>query len=331
MTSADVWLIAPAFNEAENVPALVAACRRMQRQRLPRRSVKLLVVDDGSIDTTFHEIRVAASASDEDFRIVGTRLSRNFGQQAAIQAGIEHAFRSAAPGSLFVLLDADLQHPPELVPDIVAALDGGADHVQMVRADDDRLPYLKRATSRIFYRLLNLMSDLKLAPGSSDFRGMSWRFVDSYLKISETGRFHRGLFHWLGFERREIAYQPMARNAGATRYSLRRMSKLALEALLQFSSRPLILISAATVTLSAAGCFSYLVYEGIRFARGAQFVLGWPTLIFAVSCWGGLLAFNQLLLSLYVARIFDEVKSRPVFLVSESVGEHDSSSSDHSP
>lgn len=314
-----LYIIAPAYNEADGIRAFVARIGEIADQHLyPRHiSTVLVVIDDGSADSTFQRIIDCDPSTRPGFSVTALRLSRNFGQQAAFQAGLEYAFRQAGPDSLFVLMDSDLQHPPELIPRIVQCLQSGFDHVQMVRDETASLPLGKRLSSRLFYGLMQRLSGLAMPPGSSDFRGMSYRFLAAYLRFRETGRFNRGLFFWLGFPRCDLPYQAAERQFGTTKYSAGKMLRLAAIALTQFSSKPLVITSSATVILSFGFCALYFLYTAVQFFRGVSFVMGWTSIVFIVSFWSGALALGQLVQSLYVSRLFDEIKSRPLYVVSD--------------
>ncbi len=313
-----VWIVAPCFNEEEGVREFAAAVRS-NVARLPHSlSAQLLLVDDGSRDRTSTIAReLALEHADGPLVIELISLSRNFGHQAAIQAGLESAYARSAEDDLFIVMDADLQHPPEWIPQIVEGLKAGAGHVQMLRKDDPKIGVWKRWTSRAFYRVFSFLSGMALEPGSADFRGMTRPFLRAYLSLRERGRFNRALFRWVGFPVLTIPYSPAERFAGVSKYSSMQMLRLGLRGITYFSSRPLMLLLSGTVLASFVLCAVYLAYELWRLSQGIQFAIGWPSVIFFVSFWGGLLALGQLLLALYVSRIFDEVKGRPVYLRSD--------------
>lgn len=306
-----LFLIVPAYNEADGIGSLLAALAATGEAGL-----YAVIVDDGSRDDTFGAVERAATRC--SFPVDALRLSRNFGQQAALHAGLEYAFTHANREDAFLLMDADLQHPPSAIPAIRARLDAGCDHIQMVRADAATVSWTKRFSSRLFYRVFRFFSGLSLPEGAADFRALSFRFVQAYLQLSERGRFNRGLFYWLGFRTEFLPYQCAERAHGQTHYSAGRMLRLGLSSLLQFSSRPLISICAANVAFCFLFCLGYLVYEAIRFHQGVQFVVGWPSLMFLVSFWSASLALSQLLMALYIDRLFHEAKGRPIYVIQET-------------
>jgi polyisoprenyl-phosphate glycosyltransferase len=304
------FIIAPAYNEAESIGAFIGEVGRVCRQELAELECLIVIVDDGSTDQTMEE---AVKTGQAGLRVV--RLSRNFGQQAAQQAGLDAARADSDADSLFCLMDSDLQHPPEELPRLARELLGGADHVQMLRRDGSSLPWGKRMTSAAYYFVLRVLTGLPMAAGSADFRGLSRKVVDAYCSLSEHGRFNRGLFYWAGFRRVDLEYVPAERRRGETKYSYARMLRLAARGILQFSSAPLIVLNLATFALSMTICGGYLIWEFLRFQRGVVMAIGWPTIMAFVSFWGGVISFNQLVQSLYIARVFDEAKRRPNYFV----------------
>lgn len=311
-----VQVVSPAYCEEQGIAAFIHAVHAAATARPEFGPWILTIVDDGSDDRTLEAASAACRGlCGPSFGVRLVRLSRNFGQQAAIQAGLEVAYAASMEGDVFVVLDSDLQHPPELIPEILARLAGGADHVQMIRMDTERVPWFKRVTSDLYYSLFRRITGLDLRRGSADFRGMSRRFLAAYLKLQERGRFNRGLFQWVGFPTVELPYQCADRVAGGTKYTLRRMLKLALDGLLQFSGKPLVVLCSAIVLLSFGICLLYVIHTVWRYLHGHPMVPGWPSVMFFIAFWSGALALTQLLLALYVERIFEEVKGRPVYLI----------------
>jgi dolichol-phosphate mannosyltransferase len=297
-------VVCPAFNEEEVLPLFHPELAEALRPLEADYRIEILYVDDGSRDGTLEVLRRLARI---DGRVRYLSLSRNFGHQAALTAGLEHA-----RGDAVVSLDADLQHPPRLIPELVARWRAGHDVVLTVRADDPRLGRFKRATSRLFYRLLGRFSSVEVRAAASDFRLLSRRAVSALLRLSETHRFLRGMVQWLGFPRAEVVYQPDPRRAGVSKYTLSRMVRLAADGLMSFSRAPLRLTAGSGVLLtavSAAACLAVLL------ARRAD-----PSVTLLVAA-GHLVAVTQLaavwVVGEYVGRIYEECKHRPVYLVKE--------------
>lgn len=311
-------IISPAYCEREGIGGFIEAVRRMALENQQYGQWVLTVVDDGSSDQTFEAIVEEMNKADTTlFRLRAITLSRNFGQQAAIQAGLETAYERSQDGDLFVVLDSDLQHPPSLIPQILSQIVQGADHVQMIREDSVHESWWKRATSDGFYWVFQRLSGVQIRRGSSDFRGMSRRFLSVYLQLRERGRFNRGLFHWIGFRTAYLTYPCADRAAGNSKYTLRRMLELAVTGLLQFTSRPLILLCLSIVVFAALFCLLYVGVTVVRYLGGARLVPGWTSIMFIVTFWSGALALIQLLLAAYVARMFDEIKGRPIYVLKE--------------
>jgi dolichol-phosphate mannosyltransferase len=319
-----VHVVAPASNEQALIAGFVRAVAAAGQALAARDcDCALTVVDDGSTDSTASELDRLRRDGAQAIELRVVTLSRNFGHQAALQAGLEDAFARSSKGDLFVMLDSDLQHPPELIPAIVEALVAGAGHVQMVRRHTAGLGVFKRLSSRLFYWLLRRLGGIDLPAGASDYRGVSRPCLAAYLRLAESGRFHRGLFHWVGFPRVDIPYDAPPRAAGETKYSAGKMLRLALVGLTQFSSRPLIALNAAIAATSFLLCGGYLGWEAVRYFRGAPFVMGWRSIVFLIIFWSGVLALLQLGSSLYLARVFDEVKRRPSYIVRSRDGEEE--------
>jgi glycosyltransferase involved in cell wall biosynthesis len=269
---------------------------------------EVILVDDGSTDGTWSVICEAAL---DDRRIRGLRLSRRFGHQAAITAGL-----SAAEGTGVVTMDGDLQHPPEAIPALVAKGSEGFDIVHAIRGDDDSAGLLKRVPADLFYFLLNRLTSLTLPPGAGDFRYISRRACDALLAMPERNRFVRGLSRWIGYSQTCITYERQERVAGTTKYSLRQMVAFAWDAVVGFSSLPLRVASLFGFAVSFLG-FLYLVYIlVIRFFTDRA-VAGWTSVTAAVLLLGGVQLICLGILGQYLGRMFDEIKGRPLFLVWE--------------
>jgi dolichol-phosphate mannosyltransferase len=219
-----------------------------------------------------------------------------------------------------IIMDSDGQHPPDWIPTMLEARSAGFHHVQMIREDTEASGgFAKRVTSPIFYRTFSALSGLELQPGASDFRAFSGTFLSQYLRFAETNRFNRGLFVWMGFRTQLIPYRPQARLAGSSSYTMLRMFRLATVGITYFSSRPLTMTTGLITGAGFLLCGGYILAETIKYLRGAHYVAGWPTVIFIVTLWGSLISLNQWVLSAYVARIFDEVKRRPSYVIEETL------------
>src|SRR4051794_3769659 len=224
-------IVCPAYEEEEVLPRFHAELCGVVAGLEREYEVEIVYVDDGSRDRTLLYLRSLAAS---DPRVRYLSLSRNFGHQAALTAGLEHA-----TGEVVVSLDSDLQHPPELIPVLLERWKDGYDVVLTLREDDPRLGRVKRLTSRGFYRLMRYVSDTEVRMAASDFRLLTRRAVDALLKLHETHRFLRGMVNWLGFPTATVPFRPATRGGGVSKYTLRRMANFAVDALLSFSKVPL--------------------------------------------------------------------------------------------
>jgi len=305
-------VVAAAYDEADVLPAFVA--RLTAVLETIGEEWEVVLVDDGSRDGTWGAI---AAASDADPRIRGIRLSRNFGHQLALTAGL-----SVARGDGVITMDSDLQHPPEAIPALLAAARGGNDVVYAVRSADDAAGFWKRFSARVFYKLLNRLSTLELPEGAADFRWMSRRVVAVIAAMPERHRFLRGLVRWAGYRQTFVEYQRGARQTGESKYSLRRMILFAWDATVSFSSFPLRVASVLGVCVSLLG-WLYLVYVLAIKAFTDRAIPGWTSVTAAVLLLGGAQLVFLGILGQYVGRMYDDVKQRPLFLIAEDTHERE--------
>lgn len=297
-------VVIPVYNESENIDALLARLQPVLTQLAE--PTEIVFVDDGSRDDTPVRIERRA-ATQPGIRLV--RLSRNFGHQAAIVAGLAHA-----RGDAVVTMDGDLQHPPELIPRLVELWRTGRDVVQAVRRDPVDTSPLKRAGSRVFYRLLSALTRLRVSPGAADFRLMSRDAVAAFLACGERRRLNRALVHWIGFTTAEVPYDAEPRYAGRSKYSYRAMLRLAGDAIFSFSSWPLRLagLLGAAVSLAAAGYLLFVLWAYFFTDRAQP---GWSSILAAVLVLGGANLMVLWILGEYVGRMYEEVKQRPLYIV----------------
>lgn len=302
-------IVCPAYQEEAVLPRFHAALSEAVTPLAADYRVEVVYVDDGSRDGTLGVMRRLAAA---DGRVRFLALSRNFGKEAALAAGVE-----AARGDAVVTLDTDLQHPPRLIPELVARWRDGADVVLTVRAEDRRQSWFKRTTSRLFYRVLGQCSDVEVRPASTDFRLMSRPAVDALVRLREAHRYTPGLVRWVGFGTAEVPFAPDLRPGGQTKYGARALARLALDALLSFSPSLPRRAAAAAVGLTAAG---WAVSVGAVAALAplseapARLAVVGLTAVHALAA-GGFAAAG--LLGEYLARIYEQSKGRPVYLVKE--------------
>jgi polyisoprenyl-phosphate glycosyltransferase len=270
---------------------------------------ELVLVDDGSRDATGDRLRELAAA---DERIKLIRLSRNFGHQAAISAGLEHAH-----GDVVVMIDGDLQDPPELIPEMLDAWRRGADVVYAVRESREGETRFKVATARWFYRVFAKLARIELAHDSGDFRLMDRAPLDALLSMPERNRFLRGMTVWVGFTQTAVTYRREPRAGGQTKFTLGRMLRFAFDAITSFSHAPL---QAATLLGFAFSILAFLAIPLTVVARYADiYSRGVPSTIVIILLLGGIQLITVGIIGEYVGRIYDEVKDRPLYVVRERV------------
>lgn len=297
--------VMPVKDEVSNLEPL--ATRLLQAGQDTGVSFELLWVDDGSTDGSGGLLDNLVAA---DPRQRVYHFSRNFGHMAALTAGLELARATGA----VICLDADGQHPPELLPQMVEAWRSGADIVQATRRGTDRAGPFKRGASRAFYRVFNLLADLDLPPGASDFRLMDRQVVDALNGLPERVRFVRGLVYWTGYHRHELPYDAPQRMSGQTKYSTLRMLGFALSAITSFSHRPLRLafLAGVLVTAAAAAYGGWVLWCA---ATGVTLVKGWTSTLLVVLGLSGVQLLTLGIASEYLARLYFEQKQRPVYLL----------------
>jgi glycosyltransferase involved in cell wall biosynthesis len=301
-----VSIIVPVHNERENIALMAKAIKRIFAG-LPYR-YHLIYVDDGSSDITLNEIKKLA-VQDQNIKFIS--FSRNFGHQAAIKAGLDHAY-----GDCVITMDGDLQHPPHLIPQLLEKWEQGYDVVYTVRKEDKKLPFLKRKTSGLFYRLLNWLSDIKLEKGTADFRLLSRNVADVLRNLQEFEPFFRGLVKWAGFKQLPIEYEPDQRKSGVTKYTSKKMIRFALQGITSFSIRPLYAATYIGFTFAALSLL-YIPYAVYSYYFGYT-ISGWTSVIVTIVFFGGLQLMILGIIGIYLGKLFMQNKHRPVYIVKES-------------
>ena len=303
-------IVAPAYDEEEVLPYFHRELCRVLDSLAGEYEIEVLYVDDGSRDGTLALLRGWAAA---DRRVRYLSFSRNFGHQAAFTAGLEHA-----RGDALVLLDSDLQHPPALIPQLLAQWRAGADVVMTRRASDRYAGYLHRQTSRWFARLFRWMSSLPLRQDVSDYCLLSRKAADSLLALRETHRYLRGMVQWLGFPTAEVAFEVADRRAGVSKFSPLRLAGYALDALLSFSRVPLRLplFAGLLFLLIGVGC-TVRAALGL-FGLGEAPDLHWTGLLVSLHLIGGSILCALGTIGEYLGRVYEQVKGRPLYLLKET-------------
>jgi polyisoprenyl-phosphate glycosyltransferase len=307
-----ISLVVPLFCEEDGVEEFHARAMSVIESLRDRYDVELIYVNDGSTDTTLEKLHQLARRNAE-VRIIS--LSRNFGHQLAITAGIDHA-----SGDAVVVIDGDLQDPPEVIPQMIAKWEEGYQVVYGVRRSRKGETIFKRATAKVFYRVMERVGDIKVPTDAGDFRLMDRRVVSALCSIREENRYIRGLVSWVGFRQTGIHYERDPRYAGVSKFSLFKMINFAWDGMTSFSERPL-RVSAqlgGLVTISAVLLMVW-VFVG-KFVNPAQVVQGWTSTMLIVLFLGGVQLLSIGILGEYIGRIYRETKDRPLYLIAEKTG-----------
>ena len=300
-----ISIVLPAYNEEGNVQRVYDSIRQALGAS---EALEIIFVDDGSSDGTARSVR-RLRAGDPCVRLV--RFARNFGHQAALFAGIE-----AAQGAAVITLDCDLQHPPELLPRMLESWRSGALVVQTVRVRTAGVGWFKRFSSGLFYRFINLLSEVPLVSGAADYQLLDRRVVENVLRFKDRQPFLRGLVAWLGYTPVRLEYFAPPRTAGESGYSMAKMFRLATQAITGLSSKPL-RFSFYLGCITALFCLVYSVFAVVQFTTGHT-VQGWTSVIVTVTFLGAIQLVSVGILGEYLARIYEQTRGTPRFVIVES-------------
>lgn len=298
-----ISVVVPVFNEAGNIRKIYAELSRVF-DTLPY-DYEIIFVDDGSRDNSLELVQEIASGQSNVFFI---ELSRNFGHQHALKAGLD-----VARGHGVISMDCDMQHPPEVIPQLVNLWEKGYDVVYTVREEDPGLSWFKRKSSSYFYKLLNKLSGIELEKGAADFRLMDRSMVDVFIRFGESDLFIRGLVKWMGFKQTSVRYFPNGRYSGKSKYSFMRMVALAFKGITSFSTKPLVITAYLGIIFFLISLI-YLPYALISYFTGHA-VSGWTSIIMTVIFFGGLQLLMLGIIGLYLGRIVMQGKGRPQYVI----------------
>jgi glycosyltransferase involved in cell wall biosynthesis len=300
--------VIPCRNEAENLAQLLP----LLAQTLPSmaRSWEVILVDDGSTDNT--ALLLARWAQQPGF--VSLQFSRNFGKEAALTAGLE-----AATGEVVVMMDADMQHSPAMIPTFIERWRAGAEVVYALRTDRHDEGAFKRFGTQWFYKLVNLAARFEIPPGAGDFRLMDRRVVDALLSLPERNRFMKGLYSWVGFNAEAVPYHPDARAHGHTNFSALRLVRFSIDGLTAFTTWPLRVVSGLGLMLALIA-ISYGGFLVVDYVINGSDISGWTTIVVSLMLFAGIQLFSLGIVGEYVGRIFEEVKARPLYIVKRQLG-----------
>ncbi len=303
MSNKLISIVIPAYNESENIPKTVPTILNLINP-LPYR-FETIMVADGCTDNTMDKIQELVLEHKNIFYI---EFSRNFGHQNALKAGLDHA-----SGDCVISLDCDLQHPPEIIPEMLSKWESGYEVVYTIRKEDKKLPLSKRFTSSLFYDTINRLSDVEIESGSADFRLLDKKVVRIMKNFHENEPFLRGLIKWIGFKQFSMEYSPNQRTLGKSKYSLKRMISFALQGVTSFSVRPLYGAIYLGFTFTMLSIL-YLPYVLHAFHNGKE-VSGWASIIMTIVFFGGLQLTILGIIGIYVGKMFIQVKERPNYII----------------
>ncbi|MBA3704925.1 MAG: glycosyltransferase family 2 protein [Bacteroidetes bacterium] len=300
-----ISIVIPLLNEEGNISLLYKTLLPVLEKI--SMNYEIIFVDDGSKDNSFN---IISEISNQNDHVLGISLSRNFGHQIALAAGIEHV-----SGEVVVTMDADMQHPPEVINELYQKYREGYDVINTLRTDTkDSIPF-KKITSNWFYKIINKLSDIHIQPGAADFRLMSRKAVDAFLQLKEKNRFTRGLISWMGFKQTTVAYEAPSRFSGKSKYSILKMFQFSIDAITSFSAKPLRMSFYSGLIVSLTGLF-YAIYAIFQYFAGKT-IPGWTSILVSVLIIGGIQLISIGIIGEYLARIFNEAKNRPLYLVKQ--------------
>lgn len=309
-TDTSISIVAPIYNEEGNIQLLYdRICEVMEHTSGPW---ELIMVNDGSRDSS---LPLMLSLAQEDNRVKVVNFARNFGHQIAVTAGIDYA-----NGDAVVLIDADLQDPPEVILDMIAKWQEGFEVVYAVRSEREGESWFKRFTARLFYRLIHRITDVNIPLDTGDFRLMDRKVVNVLRQMREHNRFIRGMTSWVGFNQTGVEYVRHARHAGETKYPFRKMVRFAWDAVTGFSYFPLQIMIYVSALLGILAVLTIPIVMGLRITQGPEFFGGQATTIVMLLLLSSFQLFFLFIMGQYVARIYDETRDRPLYVVASTHG-----------
>jgi polyisoprenyl-phosphate glycosyltransferase len=303
-------VVAPVYNEQEILPKFYERVRDVMNSI--GESWELVMVNDGSRDNS---LSIMLELAGEDSHVKVVNFARNFGHQVAVTAGIDHA-----TGSAVILIDSDLQDPPELIPDLIAQWKQGFDVVYAVRTQREGESWFKLTTAKIFYRFIYQITEVNIPLDTGDFRLMDERVADVMRHMREHNRFIRGMTSWAGFRQTGVGYVRKARTAGETKYPLKKMLTFAADAITSFSYFPLQLMMYGSLLLAILAVVAGILISVLRLTQGEEFFGGQATTIIVVLLLAAFQMFFMFIIGQYVARIYDETRDRPLYIVASRRG-----------
>ena len=304
-----ISIVVPMYNEQEALDILYRELKRVT-ETIPEHEFEYLFVNDGSKDATLDEIKKLA---EQDARVRYVSFSRNFGKEAAMYAGLK-----SASGDYVALMDADLQDPPALLPQMIQMIESGeCDNVATRRVNRKGEPPIRSFFAKCFYKVMRKLTHIEIADGARDYRLMSRAMVDSILSVSEYNRFSKGIFAWVGYETMWLEFENVERAAGETKWSFWKLVRYSFDGIVNFSDTPLRISSYLGLLLTGLS-FVAIIIEVIRALVFGDPVAGWPSLVCIITFIGGIQLFCMGIMGQYIAKTYMEVKRRPHYIVKES-------------
>ena len=305
-----VSVIIPCFNEERNIRLLYDALLKLM-DSLPRYEWEILMINDGSQDGTLDEIRRLRQT---DRRVCYVDLSRNFGKERAMLAGFDHV-----TGDCAAIIDADLQHPPIVIADMLQLWEQGYQDVYARRETRGRESFLRKHFTSLYYKILQKMADTEVLTNVGDFRLLDRRCIDALKQLRETQRYTKGLYCWIGFKKHFVVFKQQDRTEGQSSFSALKLLNLGIEGITSYSTAPLRMATVMGIVISLLA-FIYMCYIFVKTIIIGDPVQGYPTLIITILFLGGLQLLSIGIIGEYLSRIFHESKNRPVYLVNEKEG-----------
>ena len=309
-----ISVVVPCYNEQEVLPILFDELNRVSGE-MPQYGFEYIFVDDGSSDNTLDILKQLAQ---KDGRVKYFSFSRNFGKEAAIYAGLANS-----TGDYTALMDADLQDPPGLLPQMAELLETGQyDNIATRRVNREGEPLIRSFFARMFYKLMRKISGINIADGARDYRLMNRPMVDSIVSLCEYNRFSKGIFAWVGYRTKWLEFKNVERAAGETKWSFFKLLHYSLDGIVNFSNVPLMISSYLGLTLTLVS-FVAIIFEVIRALIYEDPVGGWPSLVCIITFLGGIQLFCMGIMGQYISKTYMEVKKRPHYIVRETNCESD--------
>lgn len=304
-----ISIVIPVYNEAGNLNTLYGRLTAVLNQQ--HKDYELVFVDDGSTDDS---LKILEQLNQKDHKVKIISFSRNFGHMIALSAGLDHA-----QGDAVITMDADLQHPPETIPQLIKEWEKGAEVVTTIRKHTKGVGAAKNITAGFFYWLINKIGKIKLPANSADFRLLDHQVVESLKQIKERSRFLRGLISWVGFKQVFVEYDAEERTTGQTKYTFSRMFSFAIDGITSFSTFPLRLASYLGL-FTAFISFLYILYAIYIRVFTNQAIAGWTSVLVAVLFIGGIQLIFLGIIGEYLGRVFEETKQRPLYIIKKQIG-----------